>query len=234
MFDAFSPDPGNCLNPNTTTAQQCQRMRGGFYERNPDDGWVEDERPDFSTGGGPINQGSDSIYLGDTEVPSTPLFIEDNFLMNGLGMGPDSLLLNKLKDDGYIASKSWSMWRGQYANKDKEEVDGHIIFGGVDEAKLTGESETFPTQPIDREDCDSGFVIEATGLSITTGARGTVELQNAPFQRYCLVPAVPLLSLTEDAYDTILDSFGNAEVIEPTRMDDILGLVGNGYRDEEA
>ena len=57
---------------------------------------------------------------------------------NGIGFGPDSTFLNRLYDQGKIASRSWSLFWGWQGAEQENQMDGSLVLGGYDKAKMAG------------------------------------------------------------------------------------------------
>lgn len=228
VWDSGGPNPGEC---GDTTRAQCERMRGGLYERDPANGWKESPRLDFvdST----TYRGTDTISLGTSQLTEAPLTVISKVAMNGLGLGPSSSLLDRLINDSLIASRSWSAWGGQFASGAKEAMDGHIVFGGQDEAKITGDNETFPTLPVE-SDCDTGLVIEVTDISMINPDGRATGLLRTPFNnKFCLAPGMPILFLPRDVFQIMSDEIGE-EPEEDMGIDQTRGAVGPVYQAEKA
>ncbi len=60
--------------------------------------------------------------------------------MNSLGLGRDSAILNAMYNSGIIASRSWSVLGGLTGADLADQIDGHLVLGGYDGAKFTGDN----------------------------------------------------------------------------------------------
>lgn len=96
-----------------------------------------------------------------------------------LGLGPNSTLLTALKDAGHISSRSYGYWWGEDGATSNAKMDGSLILGGYDAAKIQGPNTTIALkQPT--LDCVSGMYLtimdikmlfpNSTSASITVSA----------------------------------------------------------------
>ncbi|RAO64781.1 uncharacterized protein BHQ10_000793 [Talaromyces amestolkiae] len=109
-----------------------------------------------------------------------------------LGLDRNSTFLRALKDAGKIGSRSWSFFWGLTAPNNS--LDGHIIVGGYDKEKITGNAANY-TGTIDyaaSSACLSGMVVDITNITILD-LNGTVNslLSNSNTIPACLRPDWP-------------------------------------------
>lgn len=86
------------------------------------------------------------------------------FAMMGLGLGSNSTVLRVLKESGKIASRTWSFFWGRGFGMSSQ-LDGHLIFGGYDRAKVSGQRYTHPMTPGVAQ-CESQLVVNVTDLTM--------------------------------------------------------------------
>ncbi|KAK2000739.1 hypothetical protein LX36DRAFT_571600 [Colletotrichum falcatum] len=84
--------------------------------------------------------------------------------MMGLGLGLNSTILRVLKDSGKIASRTWSLFWGRGFGMSSQ-LDGHLILGGYDRAKVSGKRYTQSLTP-GKAQCESQAVVTVTDLTM--------------------------------------------------------------------
>jgi len=142
--------------------------------------------------------------------------------MAAIGLGPASLLLDKLKSAGSIASRSWSFFWGQ-SNPGAPQLDGSLVFGGYDRAKVTGQKYTLPLTR-SNPDCQSELVVtvtdfvlnfpNGTNVSLFSGSKSNaismcITPSLSALMRVPLKPYVEtLLSLTNTSSSSLTRSMG--------------------------
>lgn len=188
----------------------CIEYRGGLF----------DEPDGFS--------GSDSLYLNGTELRDVPLTATSDKPKNGLGLGRDSSTLEKLKNDGVITSKSWSLWYGRNdPNTENVDVEGHLIFGGIDEMKYETEEEaTFPLSTPD-ERCSTGLVAKIEKITGTASDGSPFNMLDQATD-FCIIPNERLLVLPEDSVGLLQQRIESEPTEEPTN-DFVRGRRGFFY-----
>ena len=152
---ANSPGPGQWTNIGCTT------YRGGAYDplasktrqpassdQTPSDGALDTLGNSHYP---QVTQITDTLRLnGNVTLAKHPMGIALNdwgsqsYLPRAaIGLGPASVLLDKLESTGSNASRSWSFFWGQ-SRPEAAQLDGSLVFGGYDRAKITGQKYTFP------------------------------------------------------------------------------------------
>lgn len=222
LYSAEGDNPGSCEN---TTYENCYRFRGGLYERDESTGWSQVAKNDNDYVNG--IKGTDSIYLGDLELPRYPLLVLNRFLMGGIGVTYDSTLIAALKSAGRITSNSWSVWFGQRPDADGEgEMDGHLIFGGQDEAKFSSESATWSIDNASKDICETGLVVDITQITAQRQDGTDFNLLDGDQPvSYCIVPGISLIGLSNDAYDRLVEEIASP-VIQLYTFNDNDGDMG--------
>ena len=120
--------------------------------------------------------------------------------MMGIGLGTNSTLLNWLVSSGKIASRSWSYFWGRTtvtgaSSSSSEQLDGSVVFGGYDRAKVMG---TKYTQPMtsSEPDCPSQLVVTITNieLNFANGSDASIfPASSSAAITACLTPALSTL-----------------------------------------
>lgn len=79
-----------------------------------------------------------------------------------LGLGRNSTFLNALKADGLISSRTWSFFWG--LNGRNTQTNGSMVFGGYDQAKISGTAQY--NGKLNYTNCDSGVQFEVDDLKL--------------------------------------------------------------------
>jgi hypothetical protein len=171
----------------TFNAESCITVRGGAYNalasttQNPgaSDATAVDQSPPYPstsiysdlftlndqtqlsnyTFGVPLNDWGEQLY--------TPQAL--------LGLGTNSTLLNSLKKEKLIASRSWAFFWGK--NGRGQQSNGSIVFGGYDKAKVQGT--TNYTRKLNYTNCAWGTAVEISTLGLIFLDASTKNLFNA-------------------------------------------------------
>jgi hypothetical protein len=151
---------------------------------------------------------SDSLHLNDNvTLAGFPMGValsdwgEQAYTpMMGIGLGTNSTLLNFLVSTGQIASRSWSYFWGRTTvpggkSSTSQQLDGSVVFGGYDRAKVTGTKYTQPmtsTEP----DCPSQLVVSIADivLNFANGSDASIfPASSSTAVAACLTPALSTL-----------------------------------------
>lgn len=137
--------------------------------------------------------------------------------MNALGLGTNSTILNVLKSTGRIASRTWSMFWGRDGAARTSQLDGIMVLGGYDKAKVAGKKVVQPlttTNPA----CPSQLVVTITDivLNFSNGTDASIFPASASAAlQACIVPDYPvLMTLPLDPF------FGNFQLLTGTNITD--------------
>jgi hypothetical protein len=128
---------------------------------------------------------------------------------NNIGFGVNSTFLNALQAAGKIASRSYSWWWGRTGATEDAQMDGAIVFGGYDRAKVTGKPYTQNLIPPE-VNCQSGMRMTISDL-ILNFPNGTLAsiLQHKQISA-CLQPDFPvLMTLPTDPYYETFEQLTN-------------------------
>jgi hypothetical protein len=210
----------NGLCPNAS-ASYCTTMRGGLYDGNASStvhlatsvydaqGDPSDGQPTLITHIWNNSWVDDTLYLGNATLPHFPLGIPGfDFggaldTQNNIGLGVNSTLLTTLRDAGLIASRSFSWWWGQTGATTNAQMDGSIVFGGYDAAKVIGSPMTQSLLP-PSIDCPSGMVVQITNILLGFPNGTTTSITQPAALTACLQPDLTVLMTLpfEPFYDT--------------------------------
>ncbi|KAI0509508.1 hypothetical protein F5B22DRAFT_648933 [Xylaria bambusicola] len=119
----------------------------------------------------------------------------------GLGLGSNSTVLPALKDGKHSNSRVWIVFYGLTGADDNAQLDGILVFGGYDEAKVAGQPYTQDLEI--RPDCPTGMLLAIDDI-ILHFPNGTIASMVTPsgggFSSY-ITPGNPgLMSLHYDPY----------------------------------
>lgn len=156
--------------------------------------------------------GRDTIHIGSTlSLSGFPLGIShaqagtvDN--MNTIGLGTNSTLISALIAAKAIGSRTWGYFNGWTGAEAQQQMDGSLVFGGYDGAKITGNNITLPFT--NNQNCVSGLVVTVTGINMNlkNGSDASLFSSSAGVSlQSCLSVNNPLMSFPE----AIWTSFAN-------------------------
>ncbi|ORY72113.1 uncharacterized protein BCR38DRAFT_418942 [Pseudomassariella vexata] len=153
--------------------QSCITARGGAYDvvssttHDQGDGaaFASDSSQDLPQ----LTQYSDQFILNShVQLSNYNFGVAQNnsgeqmyYPMATLGLGRNSTFLRGLKEQGLISSLSWSFFWGLEGRNTP--LNGSIVFGGYDEAKLHG---TNYTRKLNYTRCKSGMDVTVSGISL--------------------------------------------------------------------
>lgn len=133
----------------------CTTFRGGAYDPTESSTVEEDDvsslfASDANDDHPDLEQKSDTVVLGSNiTLEKFPVGIakgdwgaQGYYPQAGLGLGPDSTLLSTLVDSGTIASRTYSWYWGIDGPGAEEQLDGSLVLGGYDKAKVSGKGFT--------------------------------------------------------------------------------------------
>lgn len=156
--------------------------------------------------------GSDKVLLNGTATLGTdlPLYsVVANGPLNGIGLGRNSTVLNYFYSAGKIPSKTWSLWHGFDGAEKETQMDGNLVLGGYDQAKMTGPNVTHSFA--DGTSCANNLMVEVTDISVNmrngTIARLMTSI-NAPPLKACINPASPLIDMPNNLWNRFVSAAG--------------------------
>ena len=126
--------------------------------------------------------------------------------MNTLGLGRNSTVLNALVDTGSIAARAWGFWHGWTGAEPQYQMDGSLVLGGFDAAKVTGPNITLPTSTPDDLDTDCYLaIITDIKMNLKNGSSPSLfDANKGTAARACIEPHFDLLSLSQTIWETFL------------------------------
>jgi hypothetical protein len=131
------------------------------------------------------------------------------FPMNALGFGPNSSLHRALLSKQDIASRSVSMFWGLEGPNKHTQLDGSLVIGGYDQAKVSGPNYTAPLAKND-DNCDTRMVVTITDL-VMNFANGTdASLFNGTRNtalKACVDPSYPVLMTLPLPYFKVFQNY---------------------------
>lgn len=164
-----------------TTEAQCQTIRGGLYD--PSKSTTASVNLDVSAAGGDESDTRRTVgthvwyndWTTDTLVAGNATLVDFPIGMPGfdvggifdtqanIGLGRNSTLLNALQSEGKIASRVYSYWWGRNSASQSLSMDGQLVLGGYDAAKVTGPNITQKLLPPTLS-CGSGMLLTLTNM----------------------------------------------------------------------
>ncbi|KAF2158002.1 hypothetical protein K461DRAFT_28340 [Myriangium duriaei CBS 260.36] len=207
-----------------TGSGACITYRGGFYS--PDSSTSRMSSSVNASGADPFDStiqnsntsdvtwSQDIIQLGgNTTLNGYPLGVleeatgnDELAQQNILGLGANSTLLNTLKSAGRIASRSFGMFYGLTGATPSAQMDGSLVLGGYDRAKVVGQgvATKFISNPI----CPTNMLVTLSGLVLNYPNGSDIDVlaeHTEPFQA-CILPSFPSLIAIPDALFNALTS----------------------------
>ncbi|KAF6830092.1 hypothetical protein CMUS01_07897 [Colletotrichum musicola] len=124
------------------------------------------------------------MVLSDADVSGSTMMF--------LGLAKNSTILSALKNSGKIASRTWSLFWGRGFGMPSQS-DGHIIFGGYDRAKASGQRHTEP-MTIGNAHCKSQLIVTVTDLTLNFDNGSDVSLFTSGSEPFpsCIMTEGPL------------------------------------------
>lgn len=196
----------------------CFTFRGGLFDQDRSSTFevAEGDRPDTQEAG-PILPGVDVINIASNlSLPGFPLDVNrgERFFQNGFGLGPQSTILKRLRDWGYIASRSYSFWYGLFGIQEADQIDGHLVFGGYDRSKVTGPNYTMPIQAQTSE-CDTGLLVSVQSVELEFFNGTRVDLVGGrgdnTFRSFCIITGIRQVQVPGPAFDRFVNMMGEPE-----------------------
>lgn len=139
----------NGLCPSNGNPISCTTFRGGAYDAFASTTRKQADGATYPIDGAPYPQMSyvsESLRLNDNvSLNSFPVGIALNdwgaqgyHPTVAFGLGANSTLLTTLKRTSKIMSRSWGLFWGRNGGTENSQLDGSIVFGGYDRAKVSG------------------------------------------------------------------------------------------------
>lgn len=220
----YSSNLGGCTVKNSTA--ECFDQLGGLFDEGNSTTWspaanrsvlhTAIEYPGIDPNHTADIWGTDTVKIDSTiSIPQFPLGIMrgQGEQMNTLGLAQNSTLLNFLAANGTIPSRTWSLWQG-WTGADKEhQMDGTLVLGGYDAAKIKGDNVTFPWTSTDIDANCRLVAITDIKMNLKNGSSPSLfGADHATAQKACVEPHFNTLSLPLDLWQTFLAISGSTYV----------------------
>ncbi|KAI1139320.1 acid protease [Hypoxylon sp. FL0543] len=211
---------GHCVFKNDApTRDACTTIRGGSYDALASKTRQVADADDFQTENVPfpeISRAADILKLnGDTTLTEFPLGValndwgaEGYHPMASLGLGTNSTFLNRLKDSGKVASRSWSFFWGRNGGSSTSQIDGSLVFGGYDRAKLSSGERYVEKLQNSTSPCATQMIVTITDMVLNFPNGTDVSIFPKSLSTAlvaCIVPDYPVLMTLPS--DPFVDNF---------------------------
>jgi hypothetical protein len=208
LYDNSGTVPGNCLN--TNVSDTCIAFRGGLFQPNTDQGWQQTNSDQADSSDDTF--GTDTVKLGDVTLKGFPLHLlsANKWSMNALGLGPSSRVLQQLKDKGHIQDRVYGIFQGLLGTEKEHQMDGSVVLGGYDRAKVKGANSTqFITNIVD-DNCNTGLILSVSDISMgfSNGSSLSILGANNVASQFCLVPGIHTLQLPGETLTSFINNAG--------------------------
>lgn len=160
--------------------------------------------------------GTDTLKLNSSlSLPGFPFGVNkgkvDN--VNALGVGRNSSLLNTLMSRGDIASRTYSFWEGWTGAELQHQMDGNLVIGGYDAAKISGNNITLPFS-VDSV-CLEGYIVTISDIKMELPNGSSPSIMGAfagsPLKA-CVGPGYPIMTLPQSIWNSFVEVSGVTEV----------------------
>lgn len=178
LFNASFPD---CFDRTSDT--QCLTIRGGLYDPSKSATALNEHTATDAGGDASDTEraigthiwysewAKDSLQAGNATLENFPIgmpgfdFAGIVNTQANIGLGRNSTILNALKDANLISSRTYSYWWGLNSAAEANSMDGQIVFGGYDAAKVKGANFTQKLLPSSLA-CPSGMYLTVTNMEL--------------------------------------------------------------------
>ena len=123
-----------------------------------------------------------------------------------IGLAKDSYLLKALIASNRIASSTFSFFAGWIGAEAKYQMDGSLVFGGYDQAKIIGPNVTLPFQY--DQDCPSGYIVTVTDITanMINGTNQSLAMSSDFPIKACVKPDADYISLPQDMWASFVNA----------------------------
>ncbi|OQN99442.1 hypothetical protein B0A48_14419 [Cryoendolithus antarcticus] len=194
IYNASSP-----FCPDGTSSNWCSTYRGGLYDPSKSSN-KQAEADVYAANASPSDTDRsegrniwynawalDDVHLGATTLSQYPLGMPgmewevQNHPQGALGLGRNSTLLTALINGGHIASRSYGLWWGQDGATENAQMDGSLVLGGYDAAKIQGPNITGQIK-IPTVGCASGMLLTISDITMDfpNGTHASIVAPHAP------------------------------------------------------
>lgn len=209
-----SPGPPDC-----GTLLACSFETGGFFDKEKSSSWWQDSSfdplqntDDFDTGRFDKYKsllGTDIIRINSSlTLSSFPIGIETKAEIgrrNSLGLARNSTFLNRLFSAGLINSRTWGYHAGWTGAETQHQLDGSLVLGGYDEAKIVGQNSTFSVSNV--PDCPSGLLVTLRDVELNLLDGRNLSLfgpSAGSAMNACLGPSCYLMNLPVELWESFV------------------------------
>ncbi|KAI9792120.1 MAG: hypothetical protein M1833_001268 [Piccolia ochrophora] len=194
----------------------CSTVRGGLFDQDQSESWatrrnkaaagaaMESGETPETTGDASQVWGTDVVHFNSTiSADSTPLGIakDGGLSMNTLGLGRNSTFMNSLLEAEQIMSRGWALFWGLDGGLPAAQMDGSLVLGGYDRAKMAGGN--FTTALAEDEFCSTRLLVTISDIALDF-ANGTSTSLLGPArgssQQFCITPDYPLITIPYDVW----------------------------------
>ena len=145
------------------------------------------------------------IYRGASSYDGSPRH-------NIFGLGANSTAMRAMAAAGEVASATLGFFQGWTGANIPYQMDGSLVLGGYDQAKISGPNVTLPMNY--DVACDSGFLVSITDITMNlkNGSNPSImgSSQGSAIKA-CVMPEVDYISISNDIWDTFLNISMNQE-----------------------
>ena len=200
----------------------CTTWRGGKYDILASETRNEASADDFPADGPgyPESRAYTDVFtinenatLNDfpLEVPIADWAQQGYHPMMAIGLGSNSTILHALKAGRQIASRTWSMFYGWTGDDETSQLDGTLVFGGYDRAKVSTPGYTQNLRQNERCGTQMLVTIDDILLHFPNGTDVSIvaDTSEGSFDA-CIVPDFPvLMTIANDPYMEAFRDFTN-------------------------
>ncbi|OTA79564.1 hypothetical protein M434DRAFT_402045 [Hypoxylon sp. CO27-5] len=199
---------GHCtFKRDAPTRDGCTTIRGGAYDAFASKTRQTAYPDDFQTENAPFPETSlaaDNLKINeDLTLAEFPLGValndwgaEGYHPMASIGLGTNSTFLNKLQESGKIASRTWSFFWGRNGGSSTSQMDGSLVLGGYDRAKLSSGERYLETLQNSTSPCATQMIVTITDMVLNFPNGTDVSIFPGSLStalRACIVPDYPVL-----------------------------------------
>ncbi|KAF2151304.1 acid protease [Myriangium duriaei CBS 260.36] len=221
--------------PWVTTVAACQTFRGGLFDISTSsstvpvtanasgadlhDGALGNPSALEASDSAQIQWMQDTVALGNTTLKGYPWGEMHQALVGfyggarqGLiGLGPNSTILSTLKNAGQIASRTWGFFFGWDGVSPGAQLDGGLILGGYDKAKINVQGPVGKAPLRNPSACNTGMMVTVAALVMNWPNGTNTNVFNSDFQEFeaCVFPSLStIMIIPQTAFDAMNQAWG--------------------------
>ena len=162
----------------------CVGIKGGYFDAGASSSWTEAPSLGSLSTAQENNPALENDVFGRDTVTVRRSLKLDNYPigitrvdgeeLNVLGLGINSTLLTALATAGVLTSRTWGYFHGWTGTDATTQLDGNLVLGGYDEAKISGTNLTLPLSH--EPNCLSGLLITVSNvvLNLKNGSEASI------------------------------------------------------------